>query len=541
MIQRVALHQTRFRAPGLVPDARGVALGPVGLVLLSSPERLVSFLRATGEEGALDELLDSLRIVQVISPLRTREMIVEVQANSSHRMDRLNAIARLLGGLVFTGSGRHFVKYRDAQAPFGYDIGELLADPGDLALYHDRFAQPYKKDRVIAIRDLILRLAPSQVPRIRTDVPRLLFALVPLGLGESVVGYLARWAVNARVAHVEWARGGTSDVIDRALLLQLTQPAQRFVQLLRSIPGVRLFVPDGERAAVEFGYRHPIPLSACAPLFGTDEMVLFRAGGDGAIVLAQRPPFVDVQTVTAFSSDTGQPATQVRTRPIDGTFAMPLTLVASSAPPRRVSAVVVPLTEQATLGRILSVMPSAALAKLTAAFSETAIYLHGADSASSIPLGTLFEDTGSGVFVPLGQAVSPPVPPDVLRQLARVEPGQRLFVTGGRYPITAVPESAFVAATRLLVADVPVFEETPIAPPLDADRPLPDLWPAPPGLFAGVLSPGARGALPARADAGAIEAPPVTPSLPDGLTPGGSAPADGADPNSPGDAGGTNG
>ncbi len=127
MIQRVALHQTRFRAPGLVPDARGVALGPVGLVLLSSPERLVSFLRATGEEGALDELLDSLRIVQVISPLRTREMIVEVQANSSHRMDRLNAIARLLGGLVFTGSGRHFVKYRDTASPLGYDVQELDA------------------------------------------------------------------------------------------------------------------------------------------------------------------------------------------------------------------------------------------------------------------------------------------------------------------------------------------------------------------------------------------------------------------------------
>ena len=519
MIQRVALHQSRFRTPGLVPDARGVALGPVGLVLLSSPERLVSFLRATGEEGALDELLDSLRIVQVISPLRTREMVVEVQANSSHRMDRLGAIARLLGGLVFTGSGRHFVKYRDAQAPFGYDIGELLAEPGDLALYHDRFAQPYKKDRVIAIRDLILRLAPVHVPRGRADVPRMLYALVPLGLGESVVGYLARWAVNARVAHVEWARGGTSDVVDRALLLQLTQPAPRFVQLLRSIPGVRLFVPDGERAAVEFGFRHPIPLSACAPLFGSDEMVLFRAAGDGAIVLPQRPPFVDVQTVTAFSTGDDQAATQVRVRPVETTFALPLTLVASSAPPRRVSAAIVPLTEQATLGRILSIMPPAALARLTAAFSENSIYLFGPEGVSSIPLGTLYEDAGSGVFVPLGRAVSPPVPPDVLRQLARIEAGMRLFVTGGRYPIVAVPENAFVPATRLLVADVPVFEDAVIAPPLDADRPLPDLWPAPPGLFAGVLSPGARGALPQPRDASGTPAAALPAGAPNATTP----------------------
>jgi hypothetical protein len=70
-----------------------------------SIERLVALLRAAGEEGALDELLDSLRIVQVISPLRTRELVVEVQSGTSHRMDRLAAIARLVGAMVFTGSG----------------------------------------------------------------------------------------------------------------------------------------------------------------------------------------------------------------------------------------------------------------------------------------------------------------------------------------------------------------------------------------------------------------------------------------------------
>jgi hypothetical protein len=496
VIERVVLHQSRFRTPGLVPDARGVALGPQGLILLSSPERLVSFLRATGEEGALDELLDSLRILQVISPLRTREMVVEVQAGSSHRMDRLAGIARLVGAMVFTGSGRHFVKYRDAQAPFGYDIGELLAEPGDLALYHDRFAQPYRLDRTIAIRDLILRLAPVHVPRARTESPRGLYALVRLGLGESIVGYLARWAVSARVAHVEWARGGTSDVIERAYLLQLASPAPRFVQLLRSLPGVSLFVPDGERTAVELGYRHPVPLSACAPLFGTEELVLFRAGGEGAIVLPQRPPFVDAQTLVSLAPGGEAPAQQVRLRPIEGSFALPLTLAASASPPRRVSAVVIPLGQQDTLGRLLSVLPPATLARLTAAFTETAIYLHGPDSAHTIPLGTLFEEVGDGVFVPLGSVLSPPVPAEVLRQLARVESGTRLFVTGGRYPLTAVPESAFVAATRLLLAEVPVFEDAPIAPPLEGDRPLPDLWPSPPGTLAILTTPGARGEMP---------------------------------------------
>jgi hypothetical protein len=496
VIERVVLHQSRFRTPGLVPDPRGVALGPLGIVLLASAERLVSFLRATGEEGALDELLDSLRIVQVVSPLRTREMVVEVQASSSHRMDRLASIARLVGGLVFTGSGRHFVKYRDAQAPFGYDIGELLAEPGDMALYHDRFAQPYKLDRTIAIRDLVLRLAPVHVPRSRAENPRLAYALARIGLGESLVGYLARWSVPARVARIEWQRGGTSDVIEQAYLLQLTGAPARFIQLLRSLPGVQLFVPDGERAVVEYGYRHPIPLSACTPLFGTEELVLFRSGGEGAVVLAQRPPFVDVQAVTTLSATAAVPAQNVKIRPIEGTFSLPLRLVASSTPPRRVAAVVIPSRDQDTLGRMLSVLPPAALSRLTCAFTEHAVYVYGTESAPPVPLGVLYEELGDGVFVPLGTAMSPPIPPDVLRQLARAEARVRLFVTGGNYPITAIPESAFVPATRILVTDIPVYEDAPVAPPLDADRPLPDVWPSPPGVFAGLTTPGARGALP---------------------------------------------
>jgi hypothetical protein len=496
VIERVAQHQSRFRTPGLGPDNRGVALGPVGLVLVPSLERLVAFLRAAGEEGALDELLDSLRIAQVISPLRTRELVVEVQAGSSHRMDRLSSIARLIGAMVFTGSGRHYVKYRDAQAPFGYDIAQLMDEPGDLALYHDRFAQPYKHEKDLPLRDLLLRLAPVAVPRTRAEVPRTLYALVRHGLGDSVVGYLARWSAPARVAVVEWVRGGTSDVIERAWLLVLHQPAPRYVGLLRSLPGVRLFVPDGERTAVELGHRHPVPLSACAPLFGSEELVLFRSGGDGPVTLPQRPPFVDVQTVTSLIATTPTTLENARTSGVVSTFSLPLKLVPSGSPPRRVAAALIPLGEQDTLGRMLSVLPPAMLNRLQVAFTENTIYLYGPEAASAVPLGTLYEDLGENVLIPLGWGLSPPIPADVLRLLSRAPSDSRLFVTHATIPIVAIPNSAFVSATRVLLGDVPVDDEVLIAPPLDTERPLPDLWPTPPGLLSGLVSPGSRGELP---------------------------------------------
>ncbi len=497
VIERVAQHQSRFRAPGLSPDVRGVALGPVGVVLVPSMERLVALLRSLGEDGALDELLDALRIVQVISPLRTRELLVEVQSGASHRMDRLAAIARLVGAMVFTGSGRHFVKYRDAQAPFGYDISELLPEPGDVALYHDRFAQPYRHDKVLSLRDLLLRLAPQALHRARWETPRTLYALLRPGLGDSVIGYLARWNAPARVAMVEWQRGGPSDAVDQGILLQLASPASRFVQLLRSLPGVSLFVPDGERCAVEFGYRHPIPLSSCAPLFGSEELVLFRAEGVGAIALAQRPPFVDVQSVTSLVANAQTTVDSAKTFGITATFNLPLRLVPTGSAPKRVAAAIIPVREQETLGRILGVLPPTTLGKLSIAFTDESIFLHGPDAADAVPLGTLYEELGDGVFVPLGWGLSPPVPPDVLRQLSRATSDLRVFVTGGTRPLTAVAQSAFVPATKVLLSDLPVIEEETLVGPLDAELPLPDLWPTPPGLLTGLLSPMARAELPA--------------------------------------------
>src|SRR5690606_21533429 len=150
VLERAALHQTRFRTPGVSPDARGVVLGQKGVVLFPSLDRLVAFLRAYGEEGSLDELLPTLSIRRVVTPLKTREILLSCGSESGYRMDRVASVAKLAGGLVFTGTARHFVKYRDAASPLGYDVEEILDERADVILYHDSFRQAYAYDREIA-------------------------------------------------------------------------------------------------------------------------------------------------------------------------------------------------------------------------------------------------------------------------------------------------------------------------------------------------------------------------------------------------------
>src|SRR4029077_945308 len=115
-------------------------------------------------DRSLEDLMPSLAMHDVKSKLGTREISLEFAAESSDLRDRLAETARLVGRFTCTGTTRHFVQYRDAGAPFGYDAGELLAQDASYALYHSTFSQAYATERVIEIRSLLLRLQPHADP-----------------------------------------------------------------------------------------------------------------------------------------------------------------------------------------------------------------------------------------------------------------------------------------------------------------------------------------------------------------------------------------
>jgi hypothetical protein len=227
VLERAALHQTRFRTPGVTPDARGVVLGQKGAVLFPSLDRLVAFLRAYGEEGSLDELLPTLVIRRVVTPLQTREVLLTVGAESSYRMDRIASVAKLAGGLVFTGTSRHFVKYRDASSPLGYDVEEIADSRADVVLYHDAFQQAYAFEKEILFRDLVMRLDPMRIPPAELEgaTTGRLFATAETGVGGALIGYLFRWQVDARAALAEWpSQSAFEDGTRRLYIFDMAAP-----------------------------------------------------------------------------------------------------------------------------------------------------------------------------------------------------------------------------------------------------------------------------------------------------------------------------
>ena len=455
MLERIALHQTRLRTPGLGLDGKGVALGSKGLILLPSIDRLVAFFAVYTRERSLEDLLPSLQIELVRSKLGTRELTLTFAAESSDRMDKLSETAHLVGGFVFTGTSRHFVQYRDAQAPFGYDTAELLASDASIVLYHDKFTQVYGVEKPVDLRALLLRLSPHVDPlTAREEGPR--YLLAERGLGPALIHYFVRSQVEAEVGMAEWPpESAFDDEPVRRYLFQVPSLPHRMRPLLQGTPGIYTFMPAGPGIAVEAGYRHPITLRAC-PLFEPTGLVLVRGNGKEPLVIPRVPELGDVRAfarVHLLGEETGAPAA-VRNLPVDP-VRVPLRLVASSAPRRNVTAAWLTGNDLALLRKLSYALPRETLERARVANTDAGTFIRCPGGIEAIPLGMFYVEVRPGLYMPAGTEFVPAVHPEVLYRGLGSPVGKAVFVRTDTRAF-AVDEQAFVPLASILLESAPL-------------------------------------------------------------------------------------
>jgi hypothetical protein len=454
VLDRIALHQTRLHTPGLGLDAKGIALGAKGLVLLPSIDRLVAFLAVYTRERSLEDIVPSLAMHVVRSKLGTREITLEVAAESSDRMDRLAETARLVGGFTFTGTARHFVQYRDAAAPFGYDAVELLATEAAVALYHDRFSQTYDVDREIDLRALLLRLMPRVDPATKQE-PGLRYVVAEHGLGAALVHYFVRSRVEGEVCVAEWPpESAFDDAPVRRWLIRIPELPPRMQGLMHETPGIASFVPAGGGIAVEAGYRHPVELRAC-PVFDPAGLVLVRGGGKEPLTIDRLPPmgalrsFARVEVRTA-----GREEARAGNALEPDVVRVPLQLVPSTGAWRNVTATWIAPAQIPLLRRLAYVLPRATIATTRIAITRKGAILRAPKGVEAIPLGTFFVELHENVYIPAGYEVTPAVAPDVLARALGAPASQVLFV-GADGRAAALDEGAFAPLEAMLLEAPP--------------------------------------------------------------------------------------
>jgi hypothetical protein len=443
VLERIALHQTRLRTPGLGLDAKGVALGGKGLVLLPSLDRLVAWLSVYTRERSLEDLMSSLTIDIVQSKLGTKEITLSFAAESSDRMDRIAETARLVGGFTFTGTSRHFVQYRDAGAPFGYDAGQLLSTDAELILYHDRFTQLYAAEKKVDLRALLLRLMPHVDPS-TLEEGGARFIIAEQGLGPALIHYFVRSRVEGDVAVGEWPpESAFDDGPVRRYVMRIPELPKRMRPLMGSTPGITMFLPTAPGVAVEMGYRHPVALRAC-PVFDPNGLVLLRGRGDAPWTLEKMPQMGDLrafakvelrneQSPTALAADTSKLPDAVR---------VPLRVVPSHAPWRNVTATWIRSEQLSLLRRIAYALPHQTIARTRIAITAKGAFLRSSEGIEAIPLGMFFVEIHPNLFIPAGCDVTPSIAPDVLYRALGASASQVLFIDANARAL-ALEESAF--------------------------------------------------------------------------------------------------
>jgi hypothetical protein len=448
MLDRVALHQTRLRTPGISLDAKGVALGAKGLVLLPSLDRLVGFLALYTSSAALTDILSTLSIDIVRSKLGNREVTLTFAAEGSDRMDRISGLARLSGGYTFTGTNRHFVQYRDASAPFGFDVREIAPTDSPIALYHTQFSQHYDYEKKIELSALLLRLEPRLAPSTLTEGgPR--WICTEAGLGPALIHYFVRSLVEADVGVAEWPPASEFDEGPlRRHLFRLEEIPERMNQLLQDTPGIGVYVPQGPNAAVEIGYDHPINLRAC-PVFPHEGLVLIRGGGEEPMVVDELPALGPVNAFARIEMRQSATASRGKGGALDS-VAVPLKLAPDTDPWRNISATNVRAQDLGLLRQLAYRLGRRALEETTIAFTQEGAFLVRDQGIESIPVGDFYRRVHPRIFVSAGYMPVPAVAPEVLHR-AFGSPEQELVFLHRDGTRIGVPRNAFVPLEQALL------------------------------------------------------------------------------------------
>lgn len=453
--------------PGVAPDPRGVLLGRYCLLLFPTLEGVVSWLRLYSAEASLDELLSGFEIARVRTQLHSREMVVRIPAVSSYSSDRAARLVKLVGGSIYTGTSKHFVKYRDERSPYGYDAVDIGALPqgAEFMLHGDDFSQAYSREGDMALDRLLFRLSLRRVPgadQLDPDERAELILAVARGLGDGVIRYLWRNKVDAEIGLVTPGAGaGTTSAFDDPgtdrsyYLIRVLHLPERILALFLGTPGIDVFRPVTANAAVAVGWAHPIELSSVGTLLPQGAFHLFWPGDrvDAVPAPLELSRIADLTRID-LEVDAARGPTPGTAAAVDP-VGVPLRLAPALGSPRRVTAALIPTAQTAWLKRLVYLLPPSSLRGQRVAVTDRGVLVTGADNIDVIPLGQLLCELAPGLLVPLGMDVVPRVSPEVLARALGHQSGFLTVFTHDGTPFQ-VTESSMLPLERRSLAKLEV-------------------------------------------------------------------------------------
>jgi hypothetical protein len=409
--------------PGIAPDPRGVVLGRFALLVFPTLEGVVSWFRLYSSESSLDELLSGMQITRARTPLQSREMLLRIPASSSYAMDRAARCAHLVGGTTYTGTTKHFVKYRDERSPYGYDATEITALPSgaDVMVHGEDFTQTYTNESAIGFERLLFRLSLRRVPggdRLTDEDRGELLIVVQRGLADGVIRYLWRNRVDAEVGLVHPRKDSAFDDHGGArgyLLGRVRELPERILELFLATPGLDVFRPVSGNVGVHVGFQHVIDLGSCASIFDTEKFYLFWGHGDRVDTIDGQLELSGIEHLTRIDINLEKPSDDHEFIAAQAeSIGVRVKLAPSLTPPRKVVGALIPSEKAPWVKRLVYALPKSSLRGHRIAVTDRGILVIASENIDIVPLGQPLAELSPGLLVPLGMDLVPRVSPDVL-------------------------------------------------------------------------------------------------------------------------------
>ena len=420
MLVPVALGQVRFTLPGLAANAQGVASGREMALRFATMDRLVSFLRLLSGATDLDASWTEMRLLLARSPLGLREMLVILPVSSVEAADTVAQAARTAGGQCATGTGRHFVEYRNRRAPLGFDVTEVAREPADLVFYGADQVLGFQAEGERSLLRLLLGLDLIRVPSgtsPKSDRSLACTVTARRGLGMPLCQTLHQAGVKARAALCEPQEKSAFGLSAGFWLFCIENLPARHLSLVGETPGLHLFLPVTDGVAVAAGYRHPVNLAACRGLFPDRHLALLSPRPASPLVLDPAPRLADIAQLLplpqVLTSEQAAVPLQV-TRP--ASLRMPLRLVGTPGANTRVKAAYVTGNQAEWLRRLCQALPASVLRNHQVVRLEEGVLLISSDELAPLPFGQLLGEAAPGVLVPAGMSLQPAVDGEAMAQ-----------------------------------------------------------------------------------------------------------------------------
>jgi hypothetical protein len=464
MLERVTLNQAGFKLPGVAPDMRGVLLGRYGVAILPTFDRLVSFLSVLSQEISLDDIIPSLKIYQVATELDVQEYLLFLTGENSYQFDRYARAVRFCDGNFFTGSGKHYVRYRDHASPLGYDIDVLSPENGEFVFYEEGRSFSPRKTREISFSEIVFQLrikkaAPSlQAPMAgEPDLEDGVWLKVRPGLGPATLHYLWRHRINALASVIgkgtlpppvpsgdaggPLLRSSTlgNKISEEYLLLKITRLPQRVFRLLESVPGITLYRSLGANVLIEWGYFHPIRIESCSVAFDKDKFHVLSAGETPYESYPSLPSLVTIESLLQTHFDLlptqAAPAPIRLPGPTTATtspdFQVPLRLIQDTPRFASITATLIRWTRARLLRKLVYAMPAPILGDCKVASLPDGLFIISPHGLESLPIGDFYQEVAPSIFIPAGMSLSPRVRPEILIDYIGGTPGSYVILTKG--------------------------------------------------------------------------------------------------------------